>query len=138
VPNSTYTILSRTLRAAQSLPALERQNLAGQLNTEFSEWIEWLDSIEDRELIKKAKRIDVDLDAIPLPEPDEFQRPGLWEMSAFGFEVLYPECRQEIKKAVRERMPVYRKEQREVVQFYWTLFIGAMGTIIALAAVLKK
>jgi hypothetical protein len=129
------------LKAAQSLPALERQNLAAELNHFLWEWIEWLHSIEDKELIEQAKRMDIELGEIPLPEPDQFQRPGLWKIGEFGGEVLYTESRQAIRKTIRERMPVYRKEQRELVELYFkgvTLFIGAMGTIIALVAVLKK
>jgi hypothetical protein len=126
------------LRAAQSLPALERQKLAAELNSQLWEWGDWLQSIEDNELIKQAKNMEIDLDGIPFPEPDEFQQPGYWKQGTFGNELLYTESRQAIRKAVRERMPAYRKERREQVQFYWSLFIGAMGTIIALVAVLKK
>ena len=125
---------------ALGLPTLERQNREAELNAhaDFWELREWLYSIEDKELTRRATKIGIDLDDIPFPEPEQFQRPGLRKMSSFGYEVLYDESRKAINKAVRERLPVYRKERREVVQFYWTLFIGAMGTIIALAAVLKK
>ena len=129
------------LKGAQSLPPLERQNLRAELNHDFWEWIEWLNSIEDRELVKKAKTIDVDLDEIPLPEPDQFQQPSLWKFSEFGFEVLYDECRHAIKKAVRERMPAYRREQREGFDMYIkgsTLLIGLIGMVIALVTALKK
>jgi hypothetical protein len=44
------------LRAAQSLPALERQNLAAELNGQLWEWEDWLQSIEDNELIIQAKK----------------------------------------------------------------------------------
>jgi hypothetical protein len=111
------------------------------LNHDLWEWIEWLHSIDDKELIEQAKRMDIELGEIPLPEPDQFQRPGLWKISSAGGEVLYTESQQAIIKTIRERMPVYRKEQRELVELYFkgvTLFIGAMGTIIALVAVLKK
>ncbi len=62
-------------------------------------------------------------------------------MGEFGDEVLYAESRGAIRKAIRQRMPTYRKGQREVVELCFkgaTLFIGAMGTVIALVTVLKK
>src|SRR5665213_1902102 len=126
------------LKAAHLLPVLERQNLNAEFANKLSEWTEWLDCIEDKELIREAKRIDVDLDDIPVPEPDQFKEPGLWQINGFGDEVLYPQVRHAINKAIRERKPVYRKERREAYQFYATLIFGLGGMLIALVSVLKK
>jgi hypothetical protein len=120
---------------------VERSNLERRLHNELWEWIEWLNCIEDKELIRKAKRIDVDLYDISFPEPDQFQNSGIWKINQFGQEVLYDESRKAIKKAIRERMPIYSKEQRELVDLWVkvaTLFIAAMGAIMGVVSVLKK
>jgi hypothetical protein len=65
---------SKKLAAAKSLPRLERQNLIAQLDFDFYGWADWLGEMEDRELVRRAAKMDVYLDDIPLPKPDAEDR----------------------------------------------------------------
>ena len=117
----------------------------------MSEWYDWLTSIEDEELIDKAVQMDLSLDDIPMPNcaPDElgFVKPSHWDKAKmnFGTRVLYSDTRRALQKAIRERAPAYRKERREVREFYLKLALGlgsaatgVGGTIIGIIASLSK
>jgi hypothetical protein len=135
----------RIREAQSSLTPTEIFNLKNELNFDLFELIEWEQNVEDRELIATANKLDIDLREIPRPEPEEFQEPGLWKVGSHGSEILYDESRREIKKAVRELMPEYRKERRDAVEFYIkiitlivTVMTGLVGAATGLVALLKK
>jgi len=133
------------LKAAQSLPKLEYRNLRSELNSNLWEWIEWLHSIEDQELVLRAKKMDILLTDFITPEPDQFQDPDYFKIGEFGGKVLYAEMRDAITRAIRERMPLYRKERREIYEFYLkvvlgvgTIITGIGGTLIGILASIRK
>jgi hypothetical protein len=70
-------------------------------------------SIEDRELLKKAERMDLSLHDIPIPESNQNEKPSHWYES-YGCRILELDSRRALQKAVRERAPAYRKERREI------------------------
>jgi hypothetical protein len=133
------------MRAAQSLPAVERWNLQNYLNQDLFELLEWEQNIEDRELIATSNKIGVDIREIPRPDPEEHQVRSLWKVTSHGSEVLYDESRREIRRQVRERMPEYLKERRDAIDFYIkiitlvvTVMTGFVGAATGLVALLKK
>jgi len=135
----------RIREAQSSLTSTEIWNLRAELNLDLFDLLEWEQNVEDRELITTANKLDIDLGEIPRPEPEEYQEPGLWKVGSHGNEILYDESRREIKKAVRELMPEYRKERRDAVEFYikiitliMTVMTGFVGAATGLVALLKK
>lgn len=126
-------------KAASSLPLIDRQNLNAGLHYEIQEWVEMLESLQDKDLFAKAKLFDVDILSIQNPEPDEFQRPGHWKIGTFGNEVLYPESRRALELAIRERKPLYYKERADkwdVVIKTTSAFTGLGGVAVALLSLL--
>ncbi len=132
------------LNAARSLSAAEKQKLADQLYCDTQELREWLEEMEDAELIQRARKMDVYLEDIPLPpdddleelEPNSHYRPG-----AFGNQLLHEDSHAALTKAMRERYPSYRKERREIWELWikvLTLLIGLIGAATGLVALLKK
>jgi hypothetical protein len=114
-------------------------------NSDLFDLLEWKQNVEDRALIAKANKLDIDLREIPLPEPEKYQQPGHWKVGSYGSEILYDESRREIKKAVRELMPAYQKERHDAVEFYIkiitlivTVMTGLVGAATGLVALLKK
>lgn len=140
----------KRIHAAQSLTPVERGNLFAERDHALYEWESWLAEIEDAKLVRRASRMDIYLDDIPVPADEEDR--ASWEpqdrhyrFSDFANLILVPECRSALKKAMRERAPAYRKERREV----WELWIkigtlavaaltGLIGTAIGLVSLLKK
>jgi hypothetical protein len=130
------------------LSPLERQNLVAELDFELCEWEEWLTEMEDKELIRRAKKMDVYLDDIPFPKPDEtagrnsaYIRPSHYEPGRYGNELLHYDSRAALIKAMRERFPAYRKEQRERLQLWINLvavLTGLVGTATALVVAWRK
>src|SRR5262249_35037642 len=132
--------------------SLDRRELEAHHNFQMCEWYDWLTSIEDEELIDKAVQMDLSLDDIPMPNcaPDELgfvETPSHWDKTKmnFGTRVLYSDTRRALQKAIRERAPTYRKERREVREFYLKLALGlgsaatgVGGTIIGIIASLSK
>jgi hypothetical protein len=123
-----------------NLTPIERYNSEGRIyhDVGFDELFDWLRDIEDHDLVKRAKRIGLDLEDISFPEPEQFQKPGIWKIAGMGFEHLYDESRKAVAKQVREREPVYRKERRDGIQFYANLLFATLGFIVALVALIIK
>jgi hypothetical protein len=139
----------KKLKAARSLPASERANLADQLDHDIFELEQWLTEMEDEELVGRARSMDVYLDDIPIPKPQDEQDEQLrsrglnphYYMGSYWNELLHPDCRAALTKAIRERYPAYRKERREK----WDIGIrvaaaltGLIGAATGLVALLKK
>jgi hypothetical protein len=131
------------LKAVKS--SADRQELEAFHNFDMRDLDDWLTSIEDKELIKKATRMDLSLDDIPTPDcaPDEV--PGHWDSGESGTRLLYSDTRRALQKAIRERAPAYRKERREIQEFYLKVVLGVAtattgvgGTLIGIIAFLKK
>ncbi len=139
---------SKKLKATKSLSGLERQNLISQLDWEVYEWADWLGEMEEKELVRKAKKMDVYLDEIPLPKPDvedredpAYRAPSHFELGPMGNERLRHDCRAALTKAMRERFPAYRRERREKVQLWISLIAvltGLVGAATALVSVWKR
>jgi hypothetical protein len=132
------------LKAVKS--SADRQELEASHNFDVRHLGEWLISIEDKELIKKATRMDLSLDDIPMSEEDRAdERPGHWDTGDTRTRFLYSDTRRALRKAIRERAPAYRKERREMQEFYLKFVLGVGGvmtgiggTIIGIISVLKK
>jgi hypothetical protein len=124
----------------------DREELEAYHNFYMRHWGDLLTSIEDKELIKKATRMDLSLDDIPMSEEGRAdERPGHWDTLDTGTRVLHDDTRRALQKAIRERAPAYRKEKREMQEFYLKVFLGVTtavtglgGTIIGIIAFLKK
>jgi hypothetical protein len=87
----------------------------------------WQTEIEDKTLIKKAAKIGVYLDEIVFPDTEDHNNVGRYHrIGDFGSELLRNEFRGPLVKAIREREPAYRKEQREQVEIYITLIAAAL------------
>jgi hypothetical protein len=91
--------------------------------------------------------MDLSLDDIPVPAvSDPGERPGHWRVpSEPEIDVLHPQTRRSLQKAIRERAPAYRKVRREIADFYLKLILGIDGvitgiggTLIGIISVLKK
>ena len=64
-----------------------------------------------------------------------------WTFGTFGNELLQHESREALIKKVREKLPAYRKERREVLELYTkagTVIIGIIGAATGMFAVLSK
>jgi len=139
---------SRRLKAAQSLTPLQRQNLRNELDFGICEWLDWLGEMEDKELARRAKKMDVYLIDIPLPKPavedrddPAYRAPSHFELGPYGNERLYSDSRAALTKAMHERFPAYRKERREILQLWINLIAvltGLVGAATALVLACRK
>lgn len=118
---------------------------------DLEEWEVVLRSIEDKRLLKKAHRMDLSLDDLPLPEyihdPDSpYEISGYWVCyKPLALRLLEHDTHRALLKIMRDRAPVYRKERREIQEFYLKLVLGIGsaitgigGTFIGIIALLKK
>jgi hypothetical protein len=122
----------------------DRRELEALHDIDIRELDVWLTSIEDDELIAKAARMDLSLDDIPEPDCGPDETPEHW-IDDFGSGILCIDSRRALQKAIRERAPAYRKERREMQEFYLKLVLGVGGvitgiggTIIGIISMLKK
>jgi len=132
---------SEKLKATQSLSKIERQNLINQLDGEIYEWADWLGEMEDKELVRRARRMDIYLDDIPLPKRDAedredpaYRTPSHFELGPWGNNRLRSESRAALTKAMHERLPTYRRERREIRQL-WINFLAVLTGLIGAATV---
>ena len=129
------------MKAAKNLPALKRTKLRGKLEQDIWEYREWLCEIEDKELIAKALKMDIYLDEIPIPSPVEGLSQSHYVFGTFGNELLHSETREALIRKLREKLPAYRKERREILELYiksGTVVIGVIGAATGMFAVLRK
>ena len=95
--------------------------------------------------------MDLSVDDIPLPDyvadPDSlYEISGHWVVyKPLALRLLEDDTRRALQKAMRDRAPVYRKERREVQEFYLKLVLGVGsaitgigGTVIGIIALFKK
>lgn len=108
------------------------------------EWNEWLLSIEEAEMIARAKKMDVFLEDIPLPEFDEGDmhaiRNSHYYYGTFGERMLHHESRAKLRKAMHLRLPSYRQERHAIYQLWINaglLIVGLLGAATGLATVIK-
>jgi hypothetical protein len=111
-------------------------------NYELLDYEEWLREIEDKELIKKAEKMDIYLDEIPYEEydpkdPHDIKNSHFY-YGTFGSKMLGHNTRKSLIKKVRERVPSYRKERREFFIELSGILIGVIGALSGLVAVLSK
>lgn len=140
----------KKLEAAEPLTALERHNLDEARYHDLYEWDCWLTEIEDADLVRRARRMDVHLEDIPIPdiEPDteQWQPPDHhWKYTSYQNIILRRECRSALRKGMRERAPNYRRERREVWELWIkagtlavTILTGLIGALIGLVSLLKR
>jgi hypothetical protein len=118
--------------AASGLTGQERYDYDCSLHQDLHEWYEWQTVVEDEEMIKKARKIDILMDDFPIPHlaNDDFRsrNPSHYDQNDFGDRILRDESRTILRKAMRERMPAYRKERRE----YWELWLKAGALVMGL------
>lgn len=134
------------LKAARSWPRDKQQELENDLYWDEKQWNEWIQEIEDAELVATALKTDVYLDEIPpSPPEDDHERPGHYTVTGMGFRLLRPDTRTALVKKVRERTPIFRKEQREAMELYLkigTLVLtgvtGLLGTATGLVLAFLK
>lgn len=122
-------------------PGANREVLERDLYWEEQEWLDWLRELEDKRLIEDARKMDVYLDDIPFPLDEENRRLPHFRHGTWGDEFLQSDSRAALRKAMRERGPIYRKETREVWDLrikILTALTGLVGVIIGLVAVLRK
>jgi hypothetical protein len=101
--------------------------------------------MEDAKLLGKAKMMDIELDDLPRPPAealDEIDALGPhYDLGTFGNRFFRAESRAALRRAIRERSPAFRKEQRERIDLWLkggTIIIGLIGATTGLVAVLKK
>ncbi len=131
----------RRLKAAGNLPADERSLLKFELQENLREWGEWLAEIDDKRLVAKAAKMDIDLDDIPLPPPEEHEPPSYYVLGNYGNRYLALETRKALKAKMREKAPSYRKERREFLDLIIKtvpFVIGLIGAAIGLVSAIKK
>lgn len=109
------------------------------------EWEEWLTSIEDAELVKKAEKAGVYLDDIPLPEDHDQSIRSVkythFHYGEFGEKILDYDVRKTLRQNYRKKLPEYRKERREIIDLFIRgggVFIGIIGGLTGLLAVYNK
>ena len=128
----------------RALGFVERKKTAERFGYQIHEWAEWLEEMEDAELVAKARSMDIELDDLPIPPADSSEDDGLdphYEAGNFGNRLLRQESYRALKKAMRERALAYRKEQRERVDLWLkvcTILTGLVGATTGLVALLKK
>jgi hypothetical protein len=135
--------LARARRRRDDLAKGRGSGVADETSAEIREWEDWLAEIEDTAVVSRAKKMDIDLDDLPIPadEGNSNRVPSHYETSPFGNDILRFESRQALRKAMRERSPAYRKEQRETWDLLLkgvALAIGLVGATSGLVALLKK
>jgi len=86
--------------------------------------------------------MDIYLEDIPLPKPvvddredPAYRAPSHFELGPYGNERLHCDSRAALAKAMRERLPAYRKERREVLQL-WINFIAVLTGLVGAATAL--
>lgn len=135
----------KAIRHVWTIPAEERQERLGQLDNELQELYEWQQQFKDDALIRRAAKIGVYLDEIAFPVVDDRGNIGLYHrIGQFGDRLLRDEFRTPLLKAVREREPSYRKEQREQIELVVKIIAaltaastGIIGALIGLFAIRK-
>ncbi len=110
---------------------------------EKQDFEEWLTEIDDDQLVARAAKMDLDLDDILCggDETAHNQVDAHRVVTPFGHCVLGYDIRRALRKAIRDRLPAYRKERREFWDFVLkgiAVVIGLIGGISGLVAVLKK
>jgi hypothetical protein len=109
----------------------DRRELEESHDWDMQSWKNWLTSIEDHELVTRAERMDLSLDDIPVAAAsDPGERPGHGRVPGEPeIDVIHPQTRRSLQKAIRERAPAYRKVRREIADFYLKLILGIDGVI---------
>jgi molybdopterin converting factor small subunit len=142
---------AQRIKEARATPGADVEALEYGLVGDRREYEDWLAELNSTELVRKAEKMDIYLDDIPPPEPeeradrDEYDTPPEathWVRSQMGTEeFLCSETRKELHRRMRERAPAYRKERRERIRLIVsviTALTGLAGTIAAVLAVLHK
>ena len=128
-----------------TLSQSQKQNVIDEFyQCTMREWNEWLLSIEQAEMIARAKKMDVFLEDIPLPEFDESDmhaiRNSHYYYGMFGERLLCAESHKLLREAVKERRPIYRQECHARYQLwinFGLLLAGLLGAATGLATVLR-
>lgn len=134
--------MRKQISAAKNKSAIERHNIKYHFDQQFQEWHEWITEIDDKVMIKKAAKMDIYLDDVPIPPSDSDSGwPSHYVVGTFGSVLLHSDVRDALIRKKRERMPAYRKERREVQELYAkyaAAITGIIGSLTGLFAVLMK
>ncbi|MEI7669516.1 MAG: hypothetical protein WCJ33_05500 [Pseudomonadota bacterium] len=139
----------KKLENAKNISVGDRADLEREYQDDIWQWQEHLSEIEDKELVEKAKKIEVYLDDITLPELDKDDYNAVrythYRIGTFGDRFLDPNSKKALLKNYRERIPVYRKERREIIDLRIKIFgligtfiVSAIGALTGLLAVYSK
>lgn len=104
------------------------------------EYHDWLQSITDSELIAKANKIGIYIDDFPAPDMGDectSDKP-YYTIGAYGDELLHHETRRQLISKVRQRMPEFHKERRDIWSFRVNSAVGVIGAVTALLAIAKS
>lgn len=124
----TERLYQENMRTSQNLSPDDRALLAHEREYDLQEWDDWLQELDDEKLVAKARKMDVDLDDIPLLPQEPNKRPSHYEFTNWSNRILAEESRRALRAKIRERAPSYRKERRET----WALIIKLISFVIAL------
>jgi hypothetical protein len=133
---------ARDLIAAKHRTAQERYELRQFMDSSLEDWRGALLEIDDRRLVAKATKMDIDLDDFSAPEEGEryIGLDGHFQTDAFGNQYLVEETRKALKARMRERAPAYRKERRErweLIIKILTVIAGLIGTATGLVSAIS-
>ncbi|MEQ1704791.1 MAG: hypothetical protein ABL867_02310 [Rickettsiales bacterium] len=131
-------------RVTKGLSKDDRHYLEHNFSDDMRELDEWLEGIENQEMLKKAKKMDIELSDFPYPhfdEDDSYQiKNSHYYIGHFGERLLRFETRQLLRKAISEKAPAYKKEKRENIELFikGILMLSAfMGTATGLISAIK-
>lgn len=132
-------------RHASQLTLEERQKLESNFASELEYWHGCRYSIEDQELIRAARKMDIFLEDIPIPSPQILlSDEGYYRINNYGESILREEVRDELIKKMRARQSSYNKEQREKVEYYVKITTsitaactGLIGVVIGLLTIMR-
>lgn len=117
---------------SKALTTQERHDLEQNFRISIQEWEEYRDCINDAEMVKKAKKMDIELEDFEYPDFHENNshaiRHSHYYYSEFWYKILFNKTRQELRKEMKERLPSYRKERKEA----WDIWIKFAFLLIAL------
>ncbi len=114
---------------------------------EYDETMRWysaqLQEIDDNLLIKKAEKLDILLIDIPSPSDPcnigkQYRNKHYRYDNHCSLFTLHENSRKELRQAVKQATPLYRKERRELCHLWFKGAFGIIGALAGLVAVWIK
>jgi hypothetical protein len=133
------------LKKAGKLSAQEKYDMESYQHHSMVEWYDWLATIEEAELVKRANKMGVYLDDIECPKYEKGDYRSIpnshYYWGDFGDKLMHYDSFKALRKLVRQKEPIYRKERREEKEFWLKSFgvlIGVIGASTGFLAVYQK